>query len=90
MKVRRNLIVRFLYSRGDRAAAGRAQRDLPVRLETDHYRELLLELGVAPEDLLADWAAARLQSQEIVAHPTEVDGDSADSRLRSDDDPDVP
>ncbi|SDP18602.1 hypothetical protein SAMN04515671_3170 [Nakamurella panacisegetis] len=46
MEIRRNTVVRFLYSRGRLRQAGRAQQELPDRFDSEQQQQLLQDLGV--------------------------------------------
>ena len=46
VEIRRNAVVRFLYSRGLLRLAGRAQRELPSRFDSEQQQQVLRDLGV--------------------------------------------
>ncbi|SDP28518.1 hypothetical protein SAMN04515671_3555 [Nakamurella panacisegetis] len=46
VEIRRNAVVRFLYSSGLVRLAGRAQRELPARFDSEQQQQVLRDLGV--------------------------------------------
>ena len=54
MQVDKQQIIQFLMSRGQQDKASQAESELPDQVDTDAHQGLLSQLGIDPQDLLAN------------------------------------